>query len=198
MRDNAAEIDRLAVLLAKDPQSKAFLPLAEEYGKAGMWQEAAAVLEDGLKVYPAFVTAMVALGHVYDKLGQAVKAKTLLEDAVTRSPDNLRAHRMLAKLYAAQGAVEDARRSCSMILSLSPQDQDALALLDSLESPRLVPRAEHAEEASDSVDASKDSEHRTPTSTQAATVARLEVCLRRIQSRRKRQADRQPLHQSSR
>ena len=45
---SAREIDRLAVQLATDPRSKAFMPLAEEYGKVGMWQEAAGVLEDGL------------------------------------------------------------------------------------------------------------------------------------------------------
>ena len=46
--ESALEIDRLATQLARDPYSKAFMPLAEEYAKVGMWQEAAAVLEDGL------------------------------------------------------------------------------------------------------------------------------------------------------
>ena len=55
--ESAMEIDRLAVQLAKDPRSKVFMPLAEEYGKAGMWQEAAGVLEDGLTLYPGFITA---------------------------------------------------------------------------------------------------------------------------------------------
>ena len=35
--ESALEIDRLAVQLAKDPRSKVFMPLAEEYGKVGMW-----------------------------------------------------------------------------------------------------------------------------------------------------------------
>ena len=74
----AAEIDRLATAVAKDPRSKEFLPLADEYIKVGMWQEAAGVLEDGLKVYPGFVTAMAALGRVYDQLGQAVKREGIL------------------------------------------------------------------------------------------------------------------------
>ena len=55
---NAAEIDRLALAFAKEPGSKVFIPLAEEYGKAGMWEEAAAVLEDGLKTYPGFIAAL--------------------------------------------------------------------------------------------------------------------------------------------
>ena len=78
----ALQIDRLATAVAKDPRSKEFLPLADEYMKVGMWQEAAGVLEDGLKVYPGFVTAMVALGRVYDQLSQPVKAKTILEEVV--------------------------------------------------------------------------------------------------------------------
>lgn len=130
---NAAEIDRLALALAKEPGSKAFIPLAEEYGKAGMWQEAAAVLEDGLKVYPSFITAMVALGRTYDQLNQPVKAKAILEEAVKVSPENLRAHRTLAKIYVAEGAKEAALRSCNVILSVNPQDQEALSLRTILE-----------------------------------------------------------------
>ncbi|MGC3975162.1 MAG: tetratricopeptide repeat protein [Nitrospira sp.] len=124
----AAEIDRLATAVAKDPRSKDFLPLADEYIKAGMWQEAAAVLEDGLKVYPGFVTAMAALGRVYDQLGQAAKAKAILEEVVKQRPDNLRAHRILAKLYHAEGRGELALRSCTAILNANPFDEDALAV----------------------------------------------------------------------
>lgn len=131
--DNAAEIDRLAVALAKEPRSRAFIPLAEEYGKAGMWEEAVAVLEDGLKIYPGFITAMVALGRAYEQLNQSVKAQVVLEEAIKLSPDNLRAHRTLAKLYAAKGARDEAIQSCNVILALNPQDQEALSLRAGLE-----------------------------------------------------------------
>ncbi|CAE6773959.1 tetratricopeptide repeat protein [Nitrospira defluvii] len=124
----AAEIDRLATAVAKDPRSKDFLPLADEYIKAGMWQEAAAVLEDGLKAYPGFVTAMAALGRVYDQLGQPAKAKSILEDVVKQRPDNLRAHRILAKLYQSEGHTEQALSSCMAILNANPFDEEALSL----------------------------------------------------------------------
>ncbi|WHZ29505.1 MAG: hypothetical protein OJF51_004307 [Nitrospira sp.] len=132
---NAAEIDRLALAFVKEPGSKVFIPLAEEYGKAGMWEEAVAVLEDGLKTNPGFITAMVALGRAYEQLSQAVKAKAILEEAIKLSPDNLRAHRTLAKLYAAQGAKEAAIRSCNVILSVNPHDQEALSLRAGLDMP---------------------------------------------------------------
>lgn len=129
---SAMEIDRLATQLAKDPHSKAFLPLAEEYCKVGMWEEAVAVLEDGLKYYPGFITAMVALGRAYDQLKQPTKARAVLEGAVKLSPDNLRAHRTLIKIYAAQGLTEAALQSCNVILAMNPRDEEALSVQASL------------------------------------------------------------------
>lgn len=129
---NVAAIDRLALTVAREPGSKAFLALAEEYGKAGMWQEAAATLEDGLRHSPGFITAMVALGRAYEQLGQSVKATAILEEAVRLSPENLRAHRILAKVYATQGQKEAAVRSCRAILMVNPKDQEALSICNVL------------------------------------------------------------------
>lgn len=129
---SALEIDRLATQLAKDPHSKAFMPLAEEYGKAGMWQEAVGVLEDGLKLYPGFITAMVALGRAYDQMGQLTKAKAILEESVKVSPDNLRAHRTLIKIYTSQGLSESALQSCAVILAVNPRDEEALSVQSAL------------------------------------------------------------------
>jgi tetratricopeptide (TPR) repeat protein len=126
------EIDRLATQLAKNPHSKAFLPLAEEYCKAGMWEEAVGVLEDGLKYYPGFITAMVVLGRAYNQLNQPTKAKAVLEGAVKLSPDNLRAHRTLSKIYALQGLRAEALKSCGVILAMNPKDEEALSLQASL------------------------------------------------------------------
>jgi tetratricopeptide (TPR) repeat protein len=133
--ESALEIDRLATQLAKDPHSKVFMPLAEAYGKAGMWQEAAAVLEDGLKFYPGFITAMVALGRAYDHMGQALKAKAILEESVKLSPENLRAHRTLIKIYQGQGLNESALQSCAVILAVNPRDEEALSAQSTLGGP---------------------------------------------------------------
>lgn len=129
---SALEIDRLAIQLAKDPHSKVFLPLAEEYCKVGMWEEAVSVLEEGLKHYPGFITAMVALGRAYDQLNQPTKARAVLEGAVKLSPDNLRAHRTLIKIYVTQGLRDEALTSCRIILAMNPRDEEALSVQASL------------------------------------------------------------------
>lgn len=136
---NAMEIDRLATQLAKDPQSKAFLPLAEEYCKAGMWEEAVSVVEDGLKYYPGFITAMVVLGRAYEQLNQPTKAKAVLEGAIKLSPENLRAHRILMKIYAAQGLAQEALQSCRVLLSMNPKDEEALSVHASLKVQEVEP-----------------------------------------------------------
>ena len=129
---NAIEIDRLATQLAMDPRSKAFLPLAEAYCKVGMWEEAVSVLEAGLKHYPGFITAMVVLGRAYDQLKQATKARAVLEGAIKLSPENLRAHRTLMRIYAAKGLTQEAKKSCGVILSMNPKDEEALSVQASL------------------------------------------------------------------
>ena len=133
--ETAMEIDRLATQLAKDPQSKVFMPLAEEYGKVGMWQEAAGVLEDGLKYYPGFITAMVALGRAYDQMGQPTKAKAILEESIKLSPENLRAHRTLIKIYVSQELHALALQSCAVILRVNPRDEEALSVQSALVKP---------------------------------------------------------------
>ncbi|HEX7093579.1 MAG TPA: tetratricopeptide repeat protein [Nitrospiraceae bacterium] len=206
---SALEIDRMAAQLAKDPHSKVFMPLAEEYGKVGMWQEAAGVLEDGLKFYPGFITAMVALGRAYDHMGEATKAKAILEESVKLSPENLRAHRTLIKIYQSQGLNESALKSCAVILAVNPRDEEALIVQSTLggllkqkkepERPKAAApiarnlSAEQASTPSEAMPVSTPLEPETATtdprsmptpSPHAGAVAQLEAWLHTIESRR--------------
>lgn len=119
---------RLAKEWAQNPQSKVFVPLAEEYARLGMLQRAAMVLEEGIGHYPGYVIAMVALGAVYFEMKERTSAKDVLEAAIQSSPENMKAHRVLAQLYAAEGNVEAARRSCTVVLMTNPLDEDMKAL----------------------------------------------------------------------
>ena len=60
------EIVKLSERLVKDPTSKLFVSLGEEYFKAGMLEEAVtSFLLDGLKIHPGFISAHLMLGKVY-------------------------------------------------------------------------------------------------------------------------------------
>ena len=208
---NAMEIDRLATQLAKDPHSKAFLPLAEEYCKVGMWEEAVSVLEAGLKLYPGFITAMVILGRAYDQLNQATKARAVLEGAIKLSPENLRAHRTLMRIYAGQGLKQEAMNSCRVILSMNPKDEEALSVQASLGVPELEPAREtlsprqsspvgqesrpatavtNHPDATDNSSRAQMTGHLQPASVEratghAATIAQLESWLRSLERQRR-------------
>ena len=128
----SSEILKLTDKLAKDPKSKLFVPLAEEYIKSRMLDEAAMILTDGLKIHPHFSTARVALGKVYLEKGQIKEAKAEFEQVITANPDNLFAHRKLARIYKDEGELTRARSSCQAVLSLNPKDSEMKALIEEL------------------------------------------------------------------
>jgi len=127
------EIVKLSERLAKDPASKLFMPLAEEYIKAGMLEEAVMVLMDGLKAHPGFISAHVALGKVYLEMGQVKEAKEQFVTVIQASPDNLLAHRKLVKIYYDEGAIQQAIQSCRAVLNSNPKDEEMKKILAELE-----------------------------------------------------------------
>jgi tetratricopeptide (TPR) repeat protein len=127
------EIVKLSEKLDKDPKSRLFVPLAEEYLKAGMLDEAVMVLTDGLKTHPHFHAARATLGKVYLEKGQIEEAKTEFEQVVKADPDNLLAHRKLAKLYKEAGQADKARISCQAVLLSNAKDAEMKLILEQLD-----------------------------------------------------------------
>ena len=95
---NAAEIDRLVLVLAKEPGSKAFIPLAEEYGKAGMWQEAADGYKEALRLRRRRNDWRLALGKAYANLGRKREAEQKYREILSLSPDDADALKALQEL----------------------------------------------------------------------------------------------------
>src|SRR3990172_10307820 len=87
------EIIKLTEKMARDPASRFFVPLAEEYMKCGMVDEALMVLTDGLKVHPHYIGAHVSLGKVYLEKGMKGEARGEFEQVVRANPENILAHR---------------------------------------------------------------------------------------------------------
>jgi len=135
-RDNkplAPEITKLLDKLKKEPASKLFLPLAEEYAKSGLLDEALSVLKEGLQIHPSYLTARVSLGKIYLQKGLTAEAKAEFENVIKMNPDNLLAHRKLAKIYKDEGAFGQCRSSCQRVLAQSPADREMVALLQESE-----------------------------------------------------------------
>jgi Tetratricopeptide repeat len=126
------EIVRLSEKLSKDPKSRLFVPLAEEYAKAGMLPEAVLVLTEGLKVHPGFHAARALLGKLYFQNGQIAEAKAEFEQVIKAAPDNLFVHRKLAKIYKDAGLLDKARLSCQVVLLSNPVDAEMKLIMEEL------------------------------------------------------------------
>jgi len=127
------EIERLKERVDKDPNSKLFVPLAEEYKKAGMLDEAIDALMKGLERHPSYMSARVSLGKIYLEKGLLSEASAEFEKVVSAIPDNLYAHKKLAEIYRALSEREKAVEEFRKVLKLNPTDEDAAQSLAILE-----------------------------------------------------------------
>lgn len=138
MKDNkndliSPEIVKLTEKMTKDPASTLFFPLAEEYRKCGMLDEAIILLTDGLKSHPNFLSARVSLGKIYLQKGIIPDAKLEFEKVVQFAPDNLLAQKKLAIIYRDEGDRDKALDSCRRLLLLNPNDEEIKKIRAELE-----------------------------------------------------------------
>lgn len=129
MADLSPDIQKLAEKVQKDPTSRLFFPLAEEYMKSGLFEEAVLVLTEGLKRHPDYLSARVALGKAYFEQGKRDEARHEFEGVLTLNPDNLLAMRKLAVIYLQVGRLDEARRYCTTLLTGNPKDVEMQQLL---------------------------------------------------------------------
>jgi len=170
----AGEIDKLKEKVEKDPNSKLFVPLAEEYRKEGMLDEAITVLLKGIERQPSYMSARVSLGKMYMEKGMPTEARAEFESVIKSIPDNLYAHKKLAEIYRDSGDRETAVREYRTILKLNSMDEDALENLRRIEAagsqasgqavtPEAVPHKdlefEAVPEAADELPDSDETEH---------------------------------------
>ncbi len=127
------DIEKLKEKVKKDPNSKLFLPLAEEYRKKGMLDEAISVLMTGITRQPGYASARVSLGKIYLEKKMSPAAKEEFEKVISAIPDNLFAHKKLAEIYRDSGEKERAIGEYKVVLKLNPLDEDAVSNLETLQ-----------------------------------------------------------------
>jgi tetratricopeptide (TPR) repeat protein len=127
------DIEKLKERVDKDPNSKLFVPLAEEYKKEGMLDEAIRVLLGGIERQPGYMSARVSLGKIYLEKGMMNQARSEFENVIKSIPDNLYAHKKLAEIYRDLGEKELSISSYKTVLKLNALDDDATSNLRDLE-----------------------------------------------------------------
>lgn len=102
MADNP-RIEELRRRVQSDPASIAFAALAEEYRRAGRFEDAIATCAAGLKRHPSYLSARVTLGRALVEVGQFEDAREELEFVLRAAPENLAAIRGLAEIHHRRG-----------------------------------------------------------------------------------------------
>jgi tetratricopeptide (TPR) repeat protein len=96
-------IEDLKRRVQSDPASIAFAALAEEFRRAGRFEEAIAACTAGLVRHPAYLSAHVTLGRALIEVGRYEDAREELEHVLRLAPENLAAIRGLAEIHHRRG-----------------------------------------------------------------------------------------------
>ncbi len=138
-------IEELRRRVQKDPASIAFAQLAEEFRRAGEYEEAVRVCRTGLATHPSYLSARVTLGRALIELEQYDEAQTELDYVLRSAPENLAAIRGLAEIHQRRGDLQEALRYFQTALGIAKHDPDLEESVESLarqlgpDGPRVTP-----------------------------------------------------------
>jgi tetratricopeptide (TPR) repeat protein len=117
-------IEELRRRVQKDRASIAFAQLAEEYRRAGRFEEAIETCRTGLSHHPGYLSAHVTLGRSLIEVGELQPAQDELKRVLAAAPENLAALKGLADIHHRRGEQREALGHYRRALELAPHDPD--------------------------------------------------------------------------
>jgi pentatricopeptide repeat protein len=126
-------LEDLKIRWARDPGSRAFLPLAEEYRRQGRLSEAERVCREGLLKHPHYHSARVLLGRTLLELDRLEESSAEFKAVLESEPQNLLAGRLLAGIYRNQGRWSEALETYRKLQAFYPDDAEVRAQVYQLE-----------------------------------------------------------------
>lgn len=125
------EIQGLRALLHtdRDPEGRAFVPLADAYRRAKDLDRALEVVSIGLERHPDLASAYVVEAWVHQDRGDADGATAAWEQVLRLDADNVEALKGLGCLMAAAGSVEKAAPLIEKARALDPEQPDLRELI---------------------------------------------------------------------
>jgi Tetratricopeptide repeat len=125
-------IEELRRRVEKDPASIAFAQLAEEYRRAGSYEEAVTTCRAGLAIHPSYLSARVTLGRSLIEVHSLEEAETELLLVLQHAPENLAAIRSLAEIHHRRGELEQALAFYKSALGIARHDPDLEQTVDEI------------------------------------------------------------------
>ncbi len=131
--DQEIRILRAIFWSERDPEGRAFVPLADAYLRKGSPEEALSLLEDGLARHADFASAHLVAARVHRALGRADGVEAALATVLTLDPGNAPGLRMRGELAEGQGDREGAIAAFREALERNPGYEDLVGRVERLE-----------------------------------------------------------------
>ncbi len=155
---NRDEIAKLEALYASNPEGRVFTHLAEAYRKAGEYDRARAILEQGLTKHPGYASAYVVLGRVYLDLDNGPQATASFKRVLDLDPHNLVALRSLGDIARSAGRRDEALGYFEELRHQDPSNVEIETIVAELKhAPAEAPVDTPVEEPAEAPTASGDS-----------------------------------------
>ncbi|HEY8279431.1 MAG TPA: tetratricopeptide repeat protein [Bdellovibrionota bacterium] len=119
--------------LQRNPKSLIFVSLAESYRAESLPQQALEILEEGLDHHPSLASALVCKARCLFDLRRFAESSAVCREVLKQNPENIKAQKLQAEIYVRLGQRQAAVRALTRVVSLFPQDSEAVKALEELE-----------------------------------------------------------------
>jgi tetratricopeptide (TPR) repeat protein len=123
-------------IVAKDPSSTAFVPLAEAYRQIGLLDDALEAARLGTKMLPHFSPGYSTMGRILGQMGRIDEAMSAYARALSIDQQSQSALVGLARLHLTRGERDQARRILKQAEEFHPDDEKIADMLIALDLPR--------------------------------------------------------------
>lgn len=117
----------------RDPEGRAFAPLADAYLRKGDLEEAHALLEDGLGRLPEFVSGHLVAARVHRARGDQGALRETVDRLLELDGENAAGLRLHGEILEEEGRSDEARECFRRALSLNPEYDDLESRIARLE-----------------------------------------------------------------
>ncbi|MSR23195.1 MAG: tetratricopeptide repeat protein [Gemmatimonadetes bacterium] len=140
----------------RDPEGRAFVPLADAYRRKGYLEEAASLVEDGIGRLPDFASGHLVAALVARDRGDSEGARSHLERVLHLDPENVTALLERSRVAAEAGGREAAVVDLRELLRLEPSHWEARQFLADVELAGPAGRGPAVEQAVEQVESVKE------------------------------------------
>ncbi len=162
-------------IVAKDPSSTAFVPLAEAYRQIGLMDDALEAARLGTRMLPHFSPGFSTLGRILGQMGHIDDAMSAYAKALSIDRQSQAGLVGLARLHLIRSERDQARKILKQAEEFHPDDRKIADMLIALDLPRPWSKIKQADQAQVNVppEATKTDEPEESIST--ATLAEIYV-----------------------